>query len=111
MARCKTDRLSGLIRKSPLPCGVGFPTPRGEPLFFDMLRMVSLVEPFAKEGDNNFPLWQRGNKGDFVNCRSRINPALRGGTPSGVEPGIILNGVKISIPPSLFCLLDISFQF
>jgi hypothetical protein len=27
----------------------------------------------TKEGDNNFPLWQRGNKGDFVNCRSSIN--------------------------------------
>jgi len=24
----------------------------------------------TKEGDNNFPLWQRRNKGDFVNCRS-----------------------------------------
>ena len=55
----------------PSPCGVGFPTPRGEPLSFDMLRRVSLVEPFSKEGDNNFPLWERENKGDFVNCRSR----------------------------------------
>jgi len=27
----------------------------------------------TKEGDNNFPLWQRGNKGDFVNCRSSSN--------------------------------------
>jgi len=31
---------------------------------------------FSKEGDNNFPLWQRGNKGDFVNCRSSIKYAL-----------------------------------
>jgi len=30
-------------------------------------------EKDTEEGDNNFPLWQRGNKGDFVNCRSSIN--------------------------------------
>jgi len=30
----------------------------------------------TKEGDNNFPLWQRGNKGDFVNCRSSIRTFL-----------------------------------
>ena len=58
MARCKTDMLSGLIRKSPLA-----------PLFPPGQRPYG---PAAKEGDNNFPLWQRGNKGDFVNCRSSI---------------------------------------
>jgi len=59
MARCKTDMLSGLIRKSPLA-----------PLFPPGQRPYG---PAAKEGDNNFLLWQRGNKGDFVNCRSSNN--------------------------------------
>ena len=59
MARCKTDMLSGLIRKSPLA-----------PLFPPGQKPYGLE---AKEGDNNFPFWQRGNKGDFVNCRSSIN--------------------------------------
>ena len=59
MARCKTDMLSGLIRKSPLA-----------PLFPPGQKPYGLE---AKEGDNNFPLWQRGNKGDFVNCRSSTN--------------------------------------
>ena len=54
MARCKTDMLSGLIRKSPLA-----------PLFPPGQKPYG---PAAKEGDNNFP--QRGNKGDFANCRS-----------------------------------------
>jgi hypothetical protein len=34
-----------------------------------------LLESFAwanDMGDNNFPLWKRGIKGDFVNCRSRV---------------------------------------
>ena len=70
MARCKTDMLSGLIRKSPLaplfPPGQAPPRkgscPGGKPYGLE-----------AKEGDNNLPLWQRGNKGDFVNCRSSIN--------------------------------------
>ena len=43
MARCKTDMLSGLIRKSPLA-----------PLFPPGQRPYG---PEAKEGDNNFPLW------------------------------------------------------
>ena len=33
----------------------------------------------TKEGDNNFPLWQRGNKGDFVNCRSSISNIEKSG--------------------------------
>ena len=81
MVRCKTDMLSGLIRKSPL--APLFP-PGQAPPRLPARRVLQLGEkgscpggrpygPAAKEGDNNFPLWQRGNKGDFVNCRCSTN--------------------------------------
>jgi REP element-mobilizing transposase RayT len=70
MARCKTDMLSGLIRKSPPASAGALRAGRLAPLFPPGQRPYG---PAAKEGDNNFPLWQRGNKGDFVNCRSSVN--------------------------------------
>jgi hypothetical protein len=103
MARGKTDMLSGLIRKSPLaplfPPGQApprLPARRGLSPSWSALRAGSQLGekgscpggrpygPAAKEGDNNFPLWQRGNKGDFANCRSsnkllRLNPPLQRG--------------------------------
>jgi hypothetical protein len=33
---------------------------------------ISPHPSFPKRGVTNFPLWKRGNKGDFVNCRSSI---------------------------------------
>jgi len=74
MARCKTDMLSGLIRKSPPASAGALRAGRLAPLFPPGQRPYG---PAAKEGDNNFPLWQRGNKGDFVNCRSSINFGIR----------------------------------
>jgi hypothetical protein len=53
--------------------------------------------------------------GNSSRCDSKPSGALnpvRDLSLNGITPaGIILNGVKISIPPSVFCLLDISFQF
>jgi hypothetical protein len=59
-----------LIRKSPPASAGALRAGRLAPLFPPGQRPYG---PAAKEGDKNFPLWQRGNKGDFVNCRSSIN--------------------------------------
>ena len=56
MARCKTDMLSGLIRKSPPASAGALRAGRLAPLFPPGQRPYG---PAAKEGDNNFPLWQR----------------------------------------------------
>jgi hypothetical protein len=85
MARCKTDMLSGLIRKSPPASAGAFRAGRLAPFFPPGQAPPQRgfcpggrpYGPAAKEGDNNFPLWQRGNKGDFVNCRSSINFDIR----------------------------------
>jgi len=81
MARCKTDMLSGLIRKSPPASAGALRAGRLAPLFppgqappqRGFCPGRRLYGPAAKEGDNNFLLWQRENKGDFVNCRSSNN--------------------------------------
>ena len=50
----------------------------------------------TKEGDNNFPLWQRGNKGDFVNCRSssNTNAIIRYAPPTHPSPS---RGERINV--------------
>ena len=63
MARCKTDMLSGLIRKSPLAPLCLSMTGKGLP------KRGITISPFGK--------W--GNKGDFVNCRSSISNIEKSG--------------------------------
>jgi hypothetical protein len=74
--------------------------------FEDMLATMGQrpYGPAAKEGDNNFPLWQRGNKGDFANCRSSIKSPFEKGGHRGICSGPLWEN-----PPTPLCKGGILF--